>query len=117
MSKPKAVVSWSGGKDSYLALHRTISCFDVQALLTMFTEGGARSRSHGLRPEVVIRQANLLNLCIVSGRASWESYEEEFKRILRDLARDFRIRYAATFSSMNIRRGSNESIRSAALSQ
>jgi len=54
----------------------------------MFTEDGARSRSHGLRPEVVIRQANLLNLCIVSGRASWESYEEEFKRILRDLARD-----------------------------
>jgi hypothetical protein len=46
MSKPKAVVSWSGGKDSYLALHRAISSFDVQS--PMSTEDGARSRSHGL---------------------------------------------------------------------
>ncbi len=52
MSKRKAAVSWSGGKDSYLALHRTLGAFDVQALLTMFTEDGTRSRSHGLRPEV-----------------------------------------------------------------
>lgn len=87
-SKPKAAVSWSGGKDSYLALHRAAGDFDVQALLTMFTEDGARSRSHGLRPEVVARQASLLNLPLMSGRGSWKTYEEEFKRILRELARD-----------------------------
>jgi uncharacterized protein (TIGR00290 family) len=86
MSKPKAAVSWSGGKDSYLALHRTLGVFDVQALLTMFTEDGTRSRSHGLRPEVLARQASLLNLPVVSGRGSWKTYEEEFKRVLRELA-------------------------------
>ena len=48
MSKPKAAVSWSGGKDSYLAFHRAARAFDVQALITMFTEDGTRSRSHGL---------------------------------------------------------------------
>jgi diphthine-ammonia ligase len=85
--KPKAAVSWSGGKDSYLALDRVANAFDVQALVTMFTEDGTRSRSHGLRPEVMSRQANLLNLPLVSGRGSWETYEEEFKRVLRDLAR------------------------------
>ena len=88
MSKPKAAVSWSGGKDSYLALHRTVGAFDVQALLTMFTEDGTRSRSHGLRPEVLARQADLLNLRPVSGRGSWKTYEEEFKRILCELAGD-----------------------------
>jgi uncharacterized protein (TIGR00290 family) len=88
MSIRKAAVSWSGGKDSYLALHRTLGAFNVQALLTMFTEDGTRSRSHGLRPEVVARQANLLNLRLVSGRGSWKTYEEEFKRVLRELARD-----------------------------
>jgi len=88
MSKPKAAVSWSGGKDSYLALHRATSTFDVQALMTMFTDDGTRSRSHGLRPEIVARQAALLNLPLVSGRGSWKTYEEEFKRVLRQLARD-----------------------------
>jgi uncharacterized protein (TIGR00290 family) len=88
MFKPKAAVSWSGGKDSYLALHRSVGCFDIQALLTMFTEDGTRSRSHGLRPEIVARQANLLNLRLVSGRGSWKTYEEEFKRVLRELARE-----------------------------
>jgi len=88
MRKAKAAVSWSGGKDSYLALHRTAGVFDVQALVTMFTEDGARSRSHGLRPEVLARQASLLGLPLVSGRGSWKTYEEEFKRVSRALAVD-----------------------------
>lgn len=86
MAKPKAAVSWSGGKDSYLALHRAAVSFDVQALLTMFTEDGTRSRSHGLRPEVLARQASLLNFPLISGRGSWKTYEEQFKRVLRELA-------------------------------
>jgi diphthine-ammonia ligase len=83
MSKPKAAVWWSGGKDSYLALHRAADDFHVQAFVTMFTEDGMRSRSHGLRPEVLARQASLLNLHLVIGRGSWKTYEEEFKRVLR----------------------------------
>ena len=88
MPKPKAAVSWSGGKDSYLALHRAATGFDVRALLTMFTEDGTRSRSHGLRPEVVARQADLLNVPLVRGRGSWKRYEHEFKRVLRVLEGD-----------------------------
>jgi len=53
----------------------------------MFTEDGTRSRSHGQRPEVLDHQARLLNLSLVSGRGSWKSYEQEFKRLLRELAR------------------------------
>jgi diphthamide synthase (EF-2-diphthine--ammonia ligase) len=30
MLRPKAAVSWSGGKDSYLALHRAAVSFDIQ---------------------------------------------------------------------------------------
>jgi len=88
MPKPKAAVSWSGGKDGYLALHRTADLFNIEALLTMFTEDGTRSRSHGLRPEVLVRQASLLNLPLISARASWKTYEQEFKRGLRELAGD-----------------------------
>ncbi|HVA54374.1 MAG TPA: diphthine--ammonia ligase [Gammaproteobacteria bacterium] len=85
-SKPKAAVSWSGGKDSYLAFRRARADFDIQTLLTIFTDDGSRSRSHGLRPEIVSRQAELLGLPVQCGRASWKNYELEFKRLLHCLA-------------------------------
>ena len=47
--KPRTAISWSGGKDSYLALHRSLPAYGVVAMITMFSEDGARSRSHGLR--------------------------------------------------------------------
>ena len=46
--KPRAVISWSGGKDSLAALAAVRDRLDVVAALTMFDESGARSRSHGL---------------------------------------------------------------------
>ncbi|MGB2826197.1 MAG: adenosine nucleotide hydrolase, partial [Thermoplasmata archaeon] len=46
--------SWSGGKDSCLALHRSIKAgMKPSVLLTMLTEEGRRSRSHGLTVDVL----------------------------------------------------------------
>ena len=86
MSKPKAAISWSGGKDSCLAFHRAQDEFDFQASVTVFAEDGQRSRSHGLRPEVVQAQADALGVEFLTGRASWESYEGEFRRLLTGLS-------------------------------
>ena len=85
MGKPRAAVSWSGGKDSYLALNRARQQFDVAALITMFTQDGTRSRSHGLRPEVLQRQAALLDMELLQGCGSWQSYETAFKTLLCEL--------------------------------
>ena len=82
--KPRAAVSWSGGKDSYLALHRSRSSYDIVALITMFDEGGARSRSHGLRPQILEAQANRLSLTICTGRGSWATYEDGYLQALAD---------------------------------
>jgi diphthine-ammonia ligase len=79
---PRAAVSWSGGKDSYLALHRSQQSFDVVALITMFAEDGERSRSHGLRPLVLEEQAARLGLPLFAGRASWASYEAAYRETL-----------------------------------
>lgn len=79
---PRAAISWSGGKDSYLALHRSYTQFDVVAMITMFDEDGARSRSHGLRPGVVEAQADRLGLTLVAGRASWADYEAGYRNAL-----------------------------------
>jgi uncharacterized protein (TIGR00290 family) len=80
--KPRAAVSWSGGKDSYLALHRSRSSYDVVALVTMFDEGGTRSRSHGLRPQILEAQADRLGLPICIGRGSWTTYEDGYLHAL-----------------------------------
>lgn len=79
---PRAAISWSGGKDSYLALHRVSTQFDVVAMVTMFDEDGTRSRSHGLRPDVVEAQAQRLGLTLCAGRASWTDYEAGYRDAL-----------------------------------
>src|SRR5688572_6984233 len=84
--KPQAIVSWSGGKDSCLALMRAASTYDVRAMITMFDESGTRSRSHGLRPEVVAAQAERLGLRSITAFCSWASYEEAFVDGLARLA-------------------------------
>jgi diphthine-ammonia ligase len=81
--KYRAAVSWSGGKDGCLALHRVKDQFEVRALVTMLTEDGARTRSHGLRPAVIERHAASLKAETIFGHASWTGYEEEFIRVLR----------------------------------
>lgn len=82
--KPRAAVSWSGGKDSYLALHRSRVSYDVVALITMFDEAGSRSRSHGLRPQILDAQANRLGLPICKGRGSWTTYEAGYLAALAE---------------------------------
>jgi uncharacterized protein (TIGR00290 family) len=82
--KPRTAISWSGGKDSYLALHRSQSSYDVVAMVTMFNEDGTRSRSHGLRPEILQAQADRLGLPLFAGRGSWATYESGYRQALSD---------------------------------
>ncbi len=70
--------SWSGGKDSCLAFHLAAEVARPVALLTMFGEDGTRSRSHGLRPELLRAQADALDLPLHTGQAGWEGYEAAF---------------------------------------
>ena len=86
--KPRAAISWSGGKDSCAALTRARDAFDVVTMITMFDESGERSRSHGLRPEIVAAQADRLGLHHVTGRCSWDSYDAACSDALAALARD-----------------------------
>lgn len=74
----KAAISWSGGKDCCLALLRAWPDFDIVAMITMFSEDGERSRSHGLRPAVVAAHAARLGLEELSARCSWDTYTDEY---------------------------------------
>jgi uncharacterized protein (TIGR00290 family) len=79
-------VSWSGGKDSCLAMHRFRDERGMpRRLLTMLDETGQRSQGHYLRPEVLAAQAEALGVGLELRAATWEQYEDRFKDALRHL--------------------------------
>jgi diphthine-ammonia ligase len=84
--RPKAAISWSGGKDSCAAYHRARDQFDFVAAITMFNEDGRRSRSHGLRPEIVAAQLDRLGLQSFTERCGWDTYDAAFARALAGAA-------------------------------
>jgi uncharacterized protein (TIGR00290 family) len=86
VERPRAAVSWSGGKDSCAALVRARNAFDVTTMVTMFDDEGARSRSHGLRPEVLDAHADRLGLQRVTRPCSWQTYNAAFSSALEEVA-------------------------------
>jgi diphthine-ammonia ligase len=78
VTKPRAAISWSGGKDCCLAMLRAWQGVDIVAMVTMFNEDGGRSRSHGLRPAMVAAHAARLGLEDFSARCSWDTYTDAF---------------------------------------
>jgi uncharacterized protein (TIGR00290 family) len=83
----EVVVSWSGGKDSALALWRARArSLRPIALLTMLDETGERSRSHGLPVEVLEAQAAAIGVPLVTASATWDAYTTAFVRALSGLA-------------------------------
>jgi uncharacterized protein (TIGR00290 family) len=85
--KPLAAVSWSGGKDACLALHRARAEFQFTKAVTMMDETGERSRSHGLRRDVMQAQIDALGLRWLTRGCTWDAYEDSFVDALRE-ARD-----------------------------
>ncbi len=78
--------SWSGGKDSCLALFEAIQMGGIpKALVTMMIEDNKRSRSHGLPVEVLKKQAESLNIPLYVYSTSWDNYEDVFKGAIRSL--------------------------------
>ncbi len=81
--------SWSGGKDSCLALYHAIKDGGKpEYLLTMFTEEGRRSRSHGLPLSVLQAQAGALAMPLIVRNTSWADYEGAFLNAISGLRKD-----------------------------
>ena len=84
----KILFSWSSGKDSALALHSLINNrnFDILALLTTVTGDFGRISMHGVRQELLEKQAEsiglLLEKVVISKNSSNDEYEEKMKAVL-----------------------------------
>ena len=85
----KVLFTWSGGKDSVLALYEIQKRDDqeVVALLTTLTEGYDRISMHGVRSILLEHQANSLGLPIekvyISKNSSNEEYEAKMREVLQ----------------------------------
>ncbi|NLE23693.1 MAG: diphthine--ammonia ligase [Actinobacteria bacterium] len=82
----RVFVSWSGGKDAYLALQRAVRRgAEPAALVCMLHEGGHVSRGHGLPLALLQEQAAALGVPLVTRATTWEEYEATFVSLLHEL--------------------------------
>lgn len=83
--KKTFTTSFSGGKDSTLALYLAKQQGLVPvSLINMLDESGERSRSHGLKLEILHAQAKALALPLITKAASWNTYEIQFITALQE---------------------------------
>ncbi len=85
--KPKALLSWSSGKDSAWALHvlRQAGDADVVGLVTTFNEAFQRVAMHGVRQELVQAQAQAAGLPLWSIPLPWPCSNEVYEERMRHL--------------------------------
>ena len=83
----KAFVSWSGGKETSLAFYkaRQNQGLKIACLLNMTSVDGKHSRTHRVSSGLLRLQAQALGIPIIQRKASWATYEEEFKKAVLDL--------------------------------
>jgi len=82
----KVFSSWSGGKECNLATYKAIcQGHEVLFLLNFISEDGERSRSHGTKASVLALQAEAIGIPIIQVKTSWEGYEGNFKKAVREL--------------------------------
>lgn len=82
------VCSWSGGKDSCLALWRAMKTGQPVKLFTMLEETGECSRSHALPPLFLHKQAEALGIPHETRSATWGGYEAKFIAALQQFQQD-----------------------------
>jgi len=79
-------VSWSGGKDSCLASWKAVSeGIDIQCLLNTYREDSGRVAFHGVRAELIQKQADALGKALVQKTVGDGDYEDVFLGALVEL--------------------------------
>ena len=83
----KVIVSWSGGKDSALSLYEIQrgGKYQVVSLLTSINEYHDRVSMHGVRREMLERQAQALGLPLIKILLPKDCSEEEYESRLMDI--------------------------------
>lgn len=90
----KAIMNWSGGKDSSLALQDVLQAneFEVVGLLTTVNEKYGRISMHGVREELLDQQAQAIGLPLIKiylpEQVNMDEYDAIMNRHLQPLVED-----------------------------
>lgn len=79
----RSIVSFSGGKDSSLALYHALQSGTVIGLIVMLEEQGQRSRSHAMPLDIIQAQADAIGLPVFMTSSSWADYEDKFIDLMK----------------------------------
>ena len=88
LTRPKAIMCWSGGKDSAMALHRARENFEVMGLLTTMNAEFSRISMHGVRESMLDAQAAAMDLPMHKvwvGGSTHGEYEDQMRAALEGL--------------------------------
>jgi len=90
--RPKALVSWSSGKDSAMALYRIVNSneFETLAILTTVSDSFRRVSMHGVREELLVQQANSIDLDLERIRIPYPCPNEVYEQKMSDLLRNYK---------------------------
>ncbi|MFA3685751.1 diphthine--ammonia ligase [Acinetobacter baumannii] len=80
----QSIVSFSGGKDSSLALYHAMQTGNIIGLIIMLEEQGQRSRSHAMPLDIIRAQAQAIGLPVFMASSSWNDYENKFINLLNE---------------------------------
>ena len=87
--------SWSGGKDSCYAFYKAMqSGYQPKVLLNVMNEHGDRSRSHGISKNILIAQAESINVPIHFFNSTWTDYEVNYIKHLKTLVKEHEVSHA-----------------------
>lgn len=88
----RVLLSWSGGKDSMMALYklRQSPAYNVSGLITTVTEGYNRISMHGVRIELLERQASALGLSLNKVWLPKDASNEEYRKRMHAALIEFR---------------------------
>ena len=79
----KFVISYSGGKDSILALDSMIADGNEPvAMIVMYNKNAGRSYFHGINLNMLKRISESLNIPLIKGETSGEDYAQVFEKAL-----------------------------------
>ena len=90
--KPKAIFNWSSGKDSALALYKTLQeqQFEVTSLLTSINKEFQRISMHGVHVSLLEKQAESLGFPLIKMEIPKEPSMEEYSEIMSKTMNDIK---------------------------
>lgn len=90
--KLKATLSWSSGKDSAMALYKTLKSneFEIVAIVTTVSDSFHRVSMHGVREELLDQQAASIGFALEKVRIPYPCPNEVYERKMTELLRRYK---------------------------